>query len=122
MRWLGWMATVAVWLTVLAPTVSRALPAFAFPDLGAWCDREAVTAHHGMPGHGHDMGGAQDADDACGYCALFAQTPALGGGFFVARWLPLAGYVDATLPARRAAPSLVRHHAPTRGPPVAAHA
>lgn len=113
------MAIVAVWLTVLAPTVSRTLPAFAFPDLGAWCDSGAVTAHHAMPGHGHDLGGDQDA---CGYCALFAQTPALGGGFFVAQLLPLAGYVDATLPARRAAPSLVRHHAPTRGPPVAAHA
>lgn len=105
------MAIVAVWLTVLAPTVSRALPAFAFPDLGAWCDS------------GHDRGGEHhDTGDACGYCALFAQTPVLGGGFFVAGLLPVPGYVDATLPARPGAPSRVRYHAPTRGPPVAAHA
>lgn len=114
-RWLGWMAIVAVWLTVLAPTVSRSLPAFAFPDLGAWCE-SAPAAHH-------DTGGDhQDADAACGYCTLFAQAPALGGSFFVGHVLPLAGRSDATLPSLRAAPSVVRHHAPPRGPPVAAYA
>jgi hypothetical protein len=109
------MAIVAVWLTVLAPTVSRSLPVFALPDLGAWCE--------GMPSAHHDMGGDhQDADGACGYCTLFAQTPALGGSFFVGHVLPLAAQVNATLPALRTAPSVVRHHAPPRGPPVAAYA
>lgn len=109
------MAIVAVWLTVLAPTVSRSLPAFAFPDLGAWC--ESVPAAH------HDMGADhQDVDAACGYCTLFAQMPALGGSFFVGHALPLAGHVDSTLPTQRSTPTIGRHHAPPRGPPVAAYA
>jgi hypothetical protein len=114
MRWLGWMAIVAVWFTVLAPTVSRTLPAFAFafPDLGAWCEATAAAHHDGGGDH-------RDADAACGYCTLFAQTPALAGGFFVGPVAHVAARVVAAVPRRPGAASPPCLHAPPRGPPVA---
>lgn len=122
------MALFAVWLTALAPTVSRALPsAFAMPDMldmGAWC--EAPQAGH--PPHAHaDANPAGDpgdhaSDAACGYCTLLTHSPSLGGSFHVAQVLPRPGFVPATLPVLRFAPPVARFHAPPRGPPVAAYA
>jgi hypothetical protein len=114
------MALFAVWLTVLAPSVSRTVSAaFAFPDLGAWC--EAVpTDHHGMAS-GHDAA-VPDDGSACGYCTLFAQTPALGSAFFIGHAVPVPGYVAAGLPVARAHVPVAILHAPPRGPPVVAHA
>ena len=110
------MAIIAVWLTALAPTVSRALPSpFLFPDLGAWCEASPAD-HHGMALHDEDAGAA------CGYCTLFAQSPLLGGSFFIGHVLPQPGYVPATLPVARSAAPVARLHAPPRGPPVVAHA
>ncbi|WP_325470108.1 DUF2946 family protein [Luteibacter sp.] len=119
-RWLGWMALVAVWLTVLAPSVSRTVSAaFVFPDLGTWC--EPVPADHHGAARGHDADAPGD-DAACGYCTLFAQMPALGTAFHIGHALPSPGYVAATLPAARAHEPTAILHAPPRGPPVAAHA
>jgi hypothetical protein len=109
------MALVAVWLTALAPTVSRTAATFVFPDLGAWCE-SVPTDHHGS---GHD---AQEADAACGYCTLFAQQPALAGTFFIGHVLPAATPIPAMLPAIRAGPAPLVVHAPPRGPPSTAHA
>jgi hypothetical protein len=112
------MALVAVWLTVLVPTVSRtAAAAFVFPDLGAWC--EASPA-----GHHDSRGGHTDAGDttACGYCTLFAQSPALGTSFFSGHVPPLPDDPRITLPATDASAGVAVHHASPRGPPVVAHA
>jgi hypothetical protein len=114
------MALVAVWLTVLAPSVSRTMSAaFVFPDLGAWC--EGLARDH------HGAAATRDTDamgngDACGYCTLFAQMPALGAAFFIGPPLPPPGYVPADLPVARAHVPVAVLHAPPRGPPVAAHA
>lgn len=109
------MVLVAVWLTALAPTVSRTATTFVFPDLGAWC--ESVRADH--HGSGHE---AQEADAACGYCTLFAQQPALAAMFFVPDVLPVATQVPVALPGIRAGPAAQIIHSPPRGPPSAAHA
>jgi hypothetical protein len=117
MRWLGWMAIVAVWFTVLVPTVSRTLPVVALSDLGAWCE--------GTPAAHHDRGGDHrdaDADGACGYCTLFAQMPALGGRFFIATVVPVAARLDPVVPRPHHVASPSRVHAPPRGPPVATYA
>lgn len=114
------MALVAVWLTVLAPSVSRTVSAaFVFPDLGAWC--EAIPSDHHGAATGHDADAPGDGA-ACGYCTLFAQMPALGTAFFVGHILPLPGDVPAGLPALRAHVRVAILHAPPRGPPVVAHA
>jgi len=117
MRWLGWMAIVAVWFTVLAPTVSRTLPAFAFPELGAWCEGTPATHHDGGADH-HDA----DADGACGYCTLFAQVPALGGSFFIGGVAHVAAHIDPVVPRPHDIASPSRFHAPPRGPPVPTYA
>ncbi|QWT19410.1 DUF2946 family protein [Bacillus sp. NP157] len=106
------MALVAVWLAVLAPTVSR-VTAFAFPDLGAWC----------APAEGHPHGTAmQGDDDACGYCTLYAQLPGLAASFHVGH-VPWPGDALASRPAgdRTFVPGTTIHVHP-RGPPVLADA
>jgi hypothetical protein len=113
--WLAWMALVAVWLTALAPTVSRTAEAFAFPDLGAWCE-SAPGDHHGR---GHETA---DADAACGYCTLFAQQPTLAGSFFIGHVHALSVPALAISTAVRHGPAPLTIHASPRGPPSAAHA
>lgn len=136
-RWLGWMALVAVWLTVLAPTVSRGIAWASFPDLGAWCQPSPAPMHAGMSHGGmahaamshatmvhrgmsdHD---ACDTDAACGYCTLFAQQPALGGAVFVGHPALATVEVPIALPALRAGSARPALHAPSQGPPFIAHA
>jgi Protein of unknown function (DUF2946) len=114
------MALVAVWLTVLAPSVSRTVSAaFVFPDLGAWCETSPADHHDTTTGHDAD---APADGAACGYCTLFAQMPALGTAFYVGHALPLAVYVPAALPPTRAHVPVAILYAPPRGPPDAAHA
>ena len=114
------MALVAVWLTVLAPSVSRTVSAaFVFPDLGAWCEGAPRDHHRAMANHDTD---AMGDGAACGYCTLFAQTPALGAVFYIGHALPSSGYVAADLPVARAHVPVAILHAPPRGPPVATHA
>jgi hypothetical protein len=114
------MALVAVWLTVLAPSVSRTVSAaFVFPDLGAWCETSPAAHHDTATGHDTDAPGD---GSACGYCTLFAQMPALGASFHVGHVLPLPGYVPASLPVTHAHVLVAILHAPPRGPPVAAYA
>jgi hypothetical protein len=114
------MALVAVWLTVLAPSVSRTVSAaFVFPDLGAWCETSPSDHHGTTTGHDADTPG----DGAvCGYCTLFAQMPALGTAFYTGHILPTPSYVVAVLPAAHARAPVSILHASPRGPPVAAHA
>ncbi|MET0935062.1 MAG: DUF2946 family protein [Luteibacter sp.] len=116
------MALVAVWLTVLAPTVSRtAAAAFVFPDLGAWCEGVAGSHHAGNADHG-ERHADRDDNAACGYCTLFAQNPSLGGAFVVPHVPVVAGRVEPrALPAAGRLAAALRH-TPARGPPVVAHA
>lgn len=134
------MALVAVWLTALAPTVSRTVEWLAFPDLGAWCETMPAShqgmSHGDMPdsemdhaamghvGMGHAAGGhdACEPDAACGYCTLFAQLPAVAGAVFIGHPLFVVPHVPAPLPEIRAGPAVALVHAPPRGPPVVAHA
>ncbi|MDQ0009165.1 hypothetical protein J2T07_001342 [Luteibacter jiangsuensis] len=109
------MALVAVWLTALAPTVSRTAEAFVFPDLGAWCESS--------PGNHHDSGHeTRDTDAACGYCTLFAQQPALAGSFFIGHVRVPAAPTPPMPPVVHAGPAPLTAHASPRGPPSTAHA
>ena len=112
------MALVAVWLTVFVPTVSRTAAAFAFPDLGAWCEA-MPTGHHGDTRAHH----ADDGDvSACRYCTLFAQSPSLGTSFFSGHVPPVAGDAYPPVTVTDADMPVAIHHASPRGPPVVAHA
>ncbi|WP_429200211.1 DUF2946 family protein [Luteibacter sp. W1I16] len=111
------MALVAVWLTALAPTVSRTAEVFVFPDLGAWCE-SAPGEHHG---DGHDTRDA-GLDAACGYCTLFTQQPALAGSFFIGHVHVPPVPSPAMSPAVLHGVALLTAHASPRGPPSAAHA
>lgn len=109
------MAIVAVWLTALAPTVSR-ISVWNFPGLGAWC--EPADAHHagdGMQGHG-------DGDAACGYCTLFAHHPGLAGSSLAVDVPRVATEAGVSVPTWRTFVPRAIFHAHPRGPPVAAHA
>ena len=83
-----------MWLLVAAPTVSRVLPAWMAPDLGAWCT-----------GHGFDdERPSAPADpalhiDKCGYCALLGHTPLAAGGAVA---LVLATLLPDAVPVVRA--------------------
>jgi len=116
MRWLGWMAIVAVWLTALAPTVSR-VTAWTFPDLGAWC-APADAPHHGTQG----AGGHDDGGEACGYCTLFTHSPGLAGVAYAGVVPRLATGVPVPAATHRAFVPRSFFHTQPRGPPVAAHA
>ncbi|TCV96465.1 DUF2946 family protein [Luteibacter rhizovicinus] len=110
---MAWMAMFAIWLSILAPVASRAMPAAsAFPELGAWCEGRAGLVDHAQP-DGHDIGHM----DACGYCTLLAQNPTVGTVAFVAHLLPLSGFVAATLPVKHGIDAPLVLHAPPRGPP-----
>jgi hypothetical protein len=118
------MALVAVWLVVLAPTASRTLAAMAPPAHAHGHASMAGMHHHGMrhtempaAPQGHD-----DCDAACGYCTLFAQQPALGGGFFVGHVPPVAGHAIAVARIDASGPATPAIHAPARGPPFVVHA
>jgi len=114
------MALVAVWLTVLAPSVSRTVSAaLVFPDLGAWCEASPGDHHAGATGHDADAPGD---GAACGYCTLFAQMPALGSAFHVGHALPSPARIPAALPPTRAHVPVAILYAPPRGPPADAHA
>ncbi|NID16448.1 DUF2946 family protein [Luteibacter yeojuensis] len=113
------MALVAVWLTVLAPTVSRSLAAFGPTPMPTGM---SMPMHHhamaDMPAR-HDSHGAADCGDACGYCTLFTQLPGMAGSFFVGQALAPASHAPAAAPTCRAGPATCLVYAPARGPPSA---
>ncbi|HEY4292595.1 DUF2946 domain-containing protein [Luteibacter sp.] len=115
------MALVAVWLTALVPTVSRSLVAFA-PSPAHEAMGMPMAGHHHAMGHmpaRHDAHGAPGCDDACGYCTLFTQLPAMAGSFFVGHALPPSNHAPVVAPTFRAEPPARLTHAPARGPPFA---
>jgi hypothetical protein len=115
----AWLALLAIWLTVIAPVVSRILPGTSSPDLGAWC-----MAHEGGgDGHASPQSPAPHPHDAdhwerCGYCSLFSHSPSLG---FVPATLglpALPALLSAALPVRRTLAPRPLFDAPPRGPPA----
>lgn len=108
------MALVAVWLSALAPTVSR-VTTWQLPDMGAWCE-PGDTHHdgHGMQGH--------ESGDACGYCSLFTHHPGLAAANLAAFVPRLAIDEPGATPLPRTHVPRAMLHAHPRGPPVAAHA
>lgn len=74
-RLVAWLAIVAMWLLVAAPTISRTLPATdAWPELGAWCTGHGLDEHHPSTPDAPALHA-----DACGYCALLGHSPLLTG-------------------------------------------
>ncbi|WP_157214241.1 DUF2946 family protein, partial [Pseudomonas agarici] len=78
-RFATWLAMLALGLLLFVPTISRTVQALEHqPPDGAWCSQHVMNAaghQHsvGEPGHG----GVHEALDACGYCSLFHDSPAL---------------------------------------------
>lgn len=108
------MAAFAVWIAVLAPTISRTAEACVFPELTAMCGHVAAGHEH----HHHGGGGHDEGDEACGYCTLFASTPSLGGTLFVHGVAFVAAPPPATRPATRGFHRVAFLLPPSRGPPV----
>jgi hypothetical protein len=115
-RIVAWMAVVAIWLTVLAPVVSRAMPAVSsFPDLGAWCEGSAGLVDRHAPAMPD-----QHADHMaqCGYCSLLSHEPGLSAVAYVAALRPSVAHAFPLPPARHATRLASLLAAAPRGPPA----
>jgi hypothetical protein len=111
----AWLGVLAIWLAVVAPLVSQAsMRDHALPD--------AVVCGEGHDGAASPMGGAHHALhlDACGYCAFFAHTPALGGATpaAIAAAPPVGGALAS--PADAAPREWAYRRAQARAPPETA--
>jgi hypothetical protein len=111
----AWLATAALWLLVVAPTISQTLSSFsAAPDLGAWCTGHGLSDEHPSPATPHDPG---PHTDKCGYCVLLGHSPLLAGGSLattITALVPEAAPVAGTAHRWYALPLL---SAQPRGPP-----
>jgi len=116
-RFVAWLAMAAMWLTIVTPVVSRALPdAQSMPDLGAWCTGHGLSAHH--PSAPSDP--ALHVDH-CGYCTLLGHSPLLSSHTIVFStptlpaasvprlWASGATYVEPVLSANPRGPPTLRH-------------
>lgn len=112
-KFVAWLGIVALWLTVVMPTVSRLLPpAWTPPALGAWC-----TGHGLANLHPEAPSTPPLSIDRCGYCGLLGHSPLLPGAVVAA--LPSIGPSQSE-PASRVvamAPSSRWLGARPRGPP-----
>lgn len=98
-RFVAWLASVALGLLMLTPTVSRTLVSMSLVpamDMAADCSMHHAGGHAGAP---HRP--VPPSVDDCGYCTLLYHSPALT--WVVAVLTPV---VPAVLPA-------VSHTAPT---------
>ncbi|MEP6898572.1 MAG: DUF2946 domain-containing protein [Rhodanobacter sp.] len=106
----------AIWLCVVAPTVSRTLhahPALAMPGCGSMGLDETHGHHLGTPAvPAHD-------GDACGYCTLFGHSPGLLFDVVAPMLVALQPPRQTLERAHLAAPRLLLLSAAPRGPPVA---
>ncbi|KVN11387.1 MULTISPECIES: DUF2946 domain-containing protein [unclassified Burkholderia] len=120
----AWLGMLAVWLASVAPLVSQANARLAAPSSAAViCGDEhgarpaAAGAAHGGPARD---GAAHHALhlDACGYCAFFAHSPAIGAAAPSLFSMHVAA-VAPSVPSGAAAPPLERYtHAYPRAPPA----
>lgn len=112
----SWLALAALGLLLFAPTVSRTLQAFAAPPAQLDCSH-GMRGHAGMPmpmpagSHDHVL-------DACGYCSLLHDSPALP--WAVATLPPAPPARAASGPCRLPRPPILRPlEVCSRGPPLA---
>ncbi len=111
------MAAFAVWVAVLAPTVSRTAQSCVFPELSALCGQvSAGHEHH----HRHEGGHHDDGEGACGYCTLFARTPSLGGMVALHRMACVAAPPPDVRPVTPGFVTLAFPRPPSQGPPAVA--
>lgn len=116
-RFMAWLGMAAIWLTIVAPVVSRTLAVESFmPNLGAWC-----TGHGLAPHHTPEPSAPATPMDHCGYCTLLGHSPLLSGHtiVFSASTLPAASvprfwaigatFVDPVLSANPRGPPSLRH-------------
>ncbi|NWA00157.1 DUF2946 domain-containing protein [Pseudomonas gingeri] len=78
-RFATWLAMLALGLLLFVPTISRTVQALEHqPPSGAWCPEHVMAgAQHQHPAGDSGHGGVHEALDACGYCSLFHDSPAL---------------------------------------------
>lgn len=113
-RFVAWLAMAALWLTIVAPVVSRTLPdAQSMPDLGAWCTSHGLSDHHPPAPSAPPM----HMDD-CGYCTLLGHSPLVSSHAIVflappsppapslVPWATGARYVEPVLSANPRGPPL----------------
>ncbi|WP_248768225.1 DUF2946 domain-containing protein [Pseudomonas sp. MWU12-2345] len=75
-RFATWMAMLALGLLLFVPTISRTVQALEHqPPSGIECPAHAMDMSH--PSGGHEHNGTHETLDACGYCSLFHDSPAL---------------------------------------------
>ncbi|AIO70426.1 DUF2946 domain-containing protein [Burkholderia oklahomensis] len=118
----AWLGMLAIWLAIVAPLVSQASARPAAPSDAVICG----DGHHAQPAeagaaHGAPAPGAAAHHalhlDACGYCAFFAHSPAIGTAAPAAFAVHAAAVAPSIAP-RAAAPSLARYNrAYPRAPP-----
>ncbi|SEJ00765.1 Protein of unknown function [Frateuria terrea] len=113
------LAFVAIWLTIVAPVISRVLPLWA----AAPATSDMACAEH--MGHATDPHGPHPqlpSTDRCGYCALVGQSLFL----VEAAWLPIVPPQASYLPPHLPDGWHIRRYsslAPTpRGPPGSVNA
>lgn len=114
-RFVTWLAMAALWLLVVAPTVSQTLSSLSsWPDLGAWCTGHGLSDQHSSPSTPDHPG---PHTDKCGYCVLLGHSPLLGGGglaISIVAPVPAARPTAGTVHRWYALPLLSAH---PRGPP-----
>ncbi|KGW45862.1 DUF2946 domain-containing protein [Burkholderia pseudomallei] len=120
----AWLGMLAIALAIVAPLVSQASARSAAPSSGAVICGDEHRAQPAEVGIAHD-GPVHDGVahhalhlDACGYCAFFAHSPAIGAAAPSLFAIHVAA-VAPPIPSGAAAPSLERHtHAYPRAPPT----
>ncbi|ABC34895.1 DUF2946 domain-containing protein [Burkholderia thailandensis] len=120
----AWLGMLAIWLAIVAPLVSQANARPAAPRSNAViCGDEhgarpaaaggaqAGTAHDGVAHHALHL-------DACGYCAFFAHSPAIGAAAPSLSSIHVAAVAPSAF-SGAVAPSLERYtRAYPRAPPT----
>ena len=73
-RFATWLAMLALGLLLFAPTVSRTVQALEHSPDGAWCSEHTMGNAHHPSESGH---AGSHVLDACAYCSLLSDNPAL---------------------------------------------
>lgn len=104
----AWLGMLAIWLAIVAPLVSQANARPAAPRSNAViCGDE----HDGVAHHALHL-------DACGYCAFFAHSPAIGAAAPSLSSIHVAAVAPSAF-SGAVAPSLERYtRAYPRAPPT----
>ena len=115
-RLVAWLAMAAMWLTIVAPVVSRTLPGMGMSPAMAGCGVHGAGDQH--PELPLDPA---DPMDHCGYCTLLMHSPLVSGGSIVflaavlpaiampRAWASSIGPVTPVLSASPRGPPLLRH-------------